>query len=65
MAADDGFRPFAAENPQYEASFAQIIDDPRAAEPRDISDAVLWLASDESRTVTGIALPIDLGATRV
>ncbi|NKQ54052.1 mycofactocin-coupled SDR family oxidoreductase [Amycolatopsis sp. K13G38] len=31
-------------------------------EPRDISAAVAWLASDESRYVTGIALPVDAGA---
>jgi (+)-trans-carveol dehydrogenase len=30
-------------------------------EPADISNAVLWLASDESRYVTGITLPIDAG----
>lgn len=30
-------------------------------EPRDISHAVLWLASDEARYVTGIALPVDAG----
>jgi (+)-trans-carveol dehydrogenase len=28
----------------------------------DISNAVLWLASDESRYVTGVTLPIDAGA---
>jgi SDR family mycofactocin-dependent oxidoreductase len=33
------------------------------AMPQDISDAVLWLASDQARYVTGAALPIDLGAT--
>lgn len=34
-------------------------------EPEDISNAVLWLASDESRYVTGISLPVDAGrATR-
>jgi SDR family mycofactocin-dependent oxidoreductase len=32
-------------------------------EPADISDAVLWLASDEARYVTGITLPVDAGAT--
>jgi SDR family mycofactocin-dependent oxidoreductase len=32
-------------------------------EPRDISEAVLWLASDESRYVTGIELPVDAGCT--
>jgi len=30
-------------------------------EPVDISNAVLWLASDEARYVTGVALPVDAG----
>ena len=30
-------------------------------EPVDISNAVLWLASDESRYVTGVTLPVDGG----
>lgn len=30
-------------------------------EPRDVSNAVLWLASDEARYVTGVSLPVDLG----
>jgi NAD(P)-dependent dehydrogenase (short-subunit alcohol dehydrogenase family) len=30
-------------------------------EPADISNAVLWLASDEARYVTGLALPVDAG----
>ena len=35
------------------------------AEPGDISDAVVWLASDLSRTVTGTQLTLDMGATKV
>jgi (+)-trans-carveol dehydrogenase len=31
-------------------------------EPEDVSNAILWLCSDEARYVTGIALPIDGGA---
>jgi (+)-trans-carveol dehydrogenase len=31
------------------------------AEPRDVSNAVLFLASDEARYVTGVALPVDAG----
>jgi SDR family mycofactocin-dependent oxidoreductase len=31
---------------------------------RDVSNAVLWLASDESRFVTGVALPVDAGSTQ-
>jgi (+)-trans-carveol dehydrogenase len=30
-------------------------------EPNDVSNAVLWLASEESRFVTGVVLPVDLG----
>jgi (+)-trans-carveol dehydrogenase len=30
-------------------------------EPDDISNAVLWLASDEARYVTGVTLPVDAG----
>jgi SDR family mycofactocin-dependent oxidoreductase len=32
-------------------------------ECNDVSDAVLWLASDATRYVTGIALPIDAGSS--
>ena len=31
------------------------------AEPRDVSNAVLFLASDEARYITGTALPVDAG----
>jgi SDR family mycofactocin-dependent oxidoreductase len=34
----------------------------RWVEPADISNALLWLASDEARYVTGVALPVDAGA---
>jgi (+)-trans-carveol dehydrogenase len=30
-------------------------------EPAEISNAVMWLASDESRYVTGVTLPVDAG----
>jgi NAD(P)-dependent dehydrogenase (short-subunit alcohol dehydrogenase family) len=30
-------------------------------DPIDVSNAVLWLASDEARYVTGVTLPIDAG----
>jgi NAD(P)-dependent dehydrogenase (short-subunit alcohol dehydrogenase family) len=32
-------------------------------QPRDVSDAVLFLASDLSRYITGVALPVDAGFT--
>jgi NAD(P)-dependent dehydrogenase (short-subunit alcohol dehydrogenase family) len=31
-------------------------------EPRDVANAVLFLASEEARCITGVALPVDLGA---
>lgn len=46
--------PFAALN---------ILPDVPWIEPDDVSQAVLWLCSDASRYVTGIALPIDAGNT--
>jgi len=30
-------------------------------QPGDVSDAVLWLVSDQARYVTGVALPVDAG----
>ena len=58
------FRP-DLENPTRE-DFAESFQTLNAlpvpwAEPVDISNAVLWLASDEARYVTGVTLPIDAG----
>jgi (+)-trans-carveol dehydrogenase len=60
------FRP-DLENPTFEdtvEAYSTINIWPLPwVEPVDISNAVLWLASDESRYVTAIALPVDLGAS--
>jgi NAD(P)-dependent dehydrogenase (short-subunit alcohol dehydrogenase family) len=37
--------------------------DVRTVDAREVSDAVLFLASDESRHVTGLELTVDAGAT--
>ena len=31
-------------------------------EPDDVSNAILWLCSEEARYVTGVTLPVDAGA---
>jgi len=48
--AEDGFRAFQAMPVPW-------------VDPSDISYAVVYLASDESRYVTGLQLPVDAGAT--
>jgi SDR family mycofactocin-dependent oxidoreductase len=55
-------RYFAESDPQDLLSLVNAIPVP-LVEARDISEAVLWLCSDESRYVTGHALPVDAGAT--
>jgi NAD(P)-dependent dehydrogenase (short-subunit alcohol dehydrogenase family) len=32
-------------------------------EPVDVSNAILWLVSDEARYITGVTLPVDAGYT--
>jgi len=34
----------------------------RIADPKEVSNLVLFLASDESRYITGVTLPIDAGS---
>jgi (+)-trans-carveol dehydrogenase len=34
-------------------------------DPRDVSNAVLFLASDEARYITGVTLPVDAGSTQM
>lgn len=53
------------DNPSFEDALPSLADinmwDVPYLEVEDVANAVLWLASDESRYVTGIALPVDLG----
>ena len=60
----EGQRTFA-DNPTYAGSMGQILVEPHISEPEDIANAVLFLASDESRTITGTQLTVDHGATKV
>lgn len=53
------------EHPNYLASFGSALPQIPLADPGDVSDAVVWLASDLSRAVTGVQLPVDMGATKI
>ena len=54
-----------ADNPSYLASYSSVLTDPAVASPDDIAQTVLYLASQQSRCVTGAQLPVDMGATKV
>ena len=50
-------------NPQLANMLTPFLPD-WVAEPEDIADAVCWLASDESQTVTAAAISVDQGSTQ-
>ncbi len=53
--------PTAADVESVAAQFMHVL--PHGwVEPADVSNAILFLTSDESRYITGVPLPIDLGA---
>ena len=53
------------DNPTFEDAVPALANinmwDVPYLEADDVANAVLWLASDESRYATGVALPVDLG----
>jgi NAD(P)-dependent dehydrogenase (short-subunit alcohol dehydrogenase family) len=50
------------EHPLAQASAANMLPIPML-QPGDVSNAVVWLMSDQARWVTGITLPVDAGST--
>ena len=55
-------RPTLADAAPVLAAMAPLAGQP-LLQPSDVSEAVLWLASDDSRWVTGAVLPVDMGMT--
>ena len=54
----------ASHAPTWELSDDQWHDAAAALdwlEPRDVSNAIAFLVSDEARAITGVALPVDGG----
>jgi 3-oxoacyl-[acyl-carrier protein] reductase len=52
-----------ADDPAYETKWAGVIPVGRPGWPRDVVNAVLFFASDESGFLTGTVLPVDGGWT--
>lgn len=65
MGQDTTMSAILDKHPEYRASFASMLPDLRSADPLDISNAVVWLASDLSRAVTATQLTVDMGATKM
>lgn len=64
MGNDPDVRRIIAEDPRTTAAYTgQRPLDGGAQKVDDISNALLWISSDEARMVTGITLPIDAGAS--
>ena len=60
MVSNDAFASFAEDYPQLVGNLRNALPK-RLLEPVDITNAILWLVSDEARYVTGATLPVDAG----
>ncbi len=62
MIENDAMAAFVEANPAMAENMSNLLPID-ALDPIDISNAVLWLSSDQARYVTGVALPVDAGIT--
>ncbi|CAN5495351.1 mycofactocin-coupled SDR family oxidoreductase [soil metagenome] len=60
MLDNDHFAGFMAAHPEWVANLANPMP-VEMLEPEDVSNALVWLASEEGRYVTGVSLPVDAG----
>jgi SDR family mycofactocin-dependent oxidoreductase len=62
MVVNDVMQEFLAQDPQLSNAMANALP-VDLVEPVDISNAIVWLVSDDARYVTGVTLPVDAGYT--
>lgn len=62
MVVNEALARYMAENPGAADAMQNLLP-VEMVEAVDISNAILWLVSDEARYVTGVALPVDAGFT--
>ncbi|WP_458683823.1 mycofactocin-coupled SDR family oxidoreductase [Prescottella equi] len=60
MVMNEAMAEMAATHSQMESALTNMLPVPML-NPEDISEAVSWLCSDDSKYVTGVALPVDAG----
>jgi SDR family mycofactocin-dependent oxidoreductase len=62
MVVNDAMQEWLTQAPQMADALTNALPVPMV-EPVDISNAILWLVSDDARYVTGVTLPVDAGFT--
>ena len=62
MVVNEAMQEFLANDPSLGNSMANALP-VDMVEPVDISNAIVWLVSDDARYVTGVTLPVDAGFT--
>lgn len=62
MVVNEFFGELMQRRPEMGAAMQNLLP-VEMVEPVDISNAIVWLASDEARYVTGVTLPVDAGFT--
>jgi SDR family mycofactocin-dependent oxidoreductase len=62
MAVNAAMQEFVAADPSMSDAFANALP-VDMVEAIDISNAIVWLVSDDARYVTGVTLPVDAGFT--
>jgi len=62
MVVNEVMQEFLAADPQLSDAMSNALP-VDMIESVDISNAILWLVSDEARYVTGVTLPVDAGYT--
>jgi NAD(P)-dependent dehydrogenase (short-subunit alcohol dehydrogenase family) len=64
MIVNEAMQEFLAEDPSLSHAMANALPVPMVepvVEPVDVSNAIGWLVSDDTRYVTGVTLPVDAG----
>jgi NAD(P)-dependent dehydrogenase (short-subunit alcohol dehydrogenase family) len=62
MIMNDAMGEFVGANPAAAAATENLLR-VSMIQPKDVSDAVVWLVSDQAKYVTGVTLPVDAGLT--